>query len=82
MAAFPEGVTRPAQYGNSVKAHAVYLSIYQLLPYERVQSMFVEQYGIPLSVGSFVFGHEPAFKAFHTDCLDDYVIERDTFWNN
>jgi transposase len=52
VAAFPEGVTRPAQYGNSVKAHAVYLSIYQLLPYERVQSMFVEQYGIPLSVGS------------------------------
>jgi transposase len=52
VAAFPEGVTRPAQYGASVKAHAVYLSNYQLLPYDRVQSMFEEQYGIPLSVGS------------------------------
>ena len=52
VAQFPEGVSRPAQYGDSVKAHAVYLSIYQLLPYERVQSMFAEQYGIPLSVGS------------------------------
>lgn len=52
VAAFPDGVTRPAQYGDSVKAHAVYLSIYQLLPYDRVQSMFEEQYGIPLSVGS------------------------------
>lgn len=30
----------------------------------------------------FVFGHEPAFKAFHSDCLDDYVTERDTFWRS
>ena len=30
----------------------------------------------------FVFGHEAAFKTFHTDCLDDYPAERDTFWNS
>ena len=30
----------------------------------------------------FVFGHEPAFKAFHTDCLDDYPTERNTFWTS
>jgi len=30
----------------------------------------------------FVFGHEPAFHAFHLDCLDDYVAERDIFWNS
>lgn len=30
----------------------------------------------------FVFGHEPAFKAFHTDCLDNAVSERDAFWNS
>lgn len=28
----------------------------------------------------FAFGHMPAFKANHTDCLDDYPTERDTFW--
>jgi hypothetical protein len=28
----------------------------------------------------FVFGHEPAFKADHTDCLDDYPANRDAFW--
>ena len=28
----------------------------------------------------FVFGHEPAFKADHTDCLDDYPADRDIFW--
>ncbi|MFO1521969.1 MAG: DUF1566 domain-containing protein [Kiritimatiellia bacterium] len=30
----------------------------------------------------FVFGHEPAFKAFHTDCLDDYPDERNAFWDS
>ena len=28
----------------------------------------------------FIFGHEPAFKTQHTACLDDYPIQRDTFW--
>ncbi len=30
----------------------------------------------------FVFGHEPAFKAFHTDGLDDYPEERNAFWSS
>ena len=54
VADFPAGVTRPVQYGESVKAHAVYLSLFQLLPYERIQSMYADQYGIPLSAGSLV----------------------------
>jgi len=54
VADFPSGVTRPAQYGQSVKAHAVYLSMFQMLPYDRIQSMFADQYGIPLSAGSLV----------------------------
>lgn len=28
----------------------------------------------------FVFGHEPAFKVFHSDGLDDHPAERDAFW--
>jgi len=28
----------------------------------------------------FVFGHEPAFKVYHADCLDDYSANRDAFW--
>lgn len=27
-----------------------------------------------------VFGHEPAFKIFHEDCLDDIVQNRNDFW--
>jgi len=30
----------------------------------------------------FVFGHEPAFKAFHTDCLGEYPTERNAFWRS
>jgi len=30
----------------------------------------------------FVFGHEAAFKVFHTDCLDDFATERNTFWKS
>jgi hypothetical protein len=30
----------------------------------------------------FAMGHEPAFKANHTDCLDDYPIDRDAFWQS
>jgi len=32
MASFPEGVNAPAQYGQGVKAHAVYLSQFKLIP--------------------------------------------------
>lgn len=30
----------------------------------------------------FVAGHEPAFRAFHTDCLDNYPSERDALWDS
>ena len=28
----------------------------------------------------FFAGHEPAFRALHSDCLDNYPSERDAFW--
>jgi predicted phosphodiesterase len=30
----------------------------------------------------FVFGHEPAFKVYHTDNLDNYSANRDAFWSS
>ena len=62
VAPFPEGVTKAVQYGKHVKAHAVYLSQYQLLPYQRVQEYFSEQWGIPLSQGSLFNFNKEAFE--------------------
>ena len=52
VAPFPDGVTRPAQYGNGIKAHAVYLSQFQLLPYKRIEDYFRDQLQIPISSGT------------------------------
>lgn len=52
VAGFPHGVTRPAQYGAAVRANAVYMSMFQLIPYERVQTHFDELFGLPLSSGT------------------------------
>ncbi len=30
----------------------------------------------------FAFGHEPAFRTFHTDCLDAYPDRRDALWRS
>lgn len=59
VAPFPEGVTRAVQYGKQVKAHAVYLSQYQLLPYKRIQEYFTDQLQMPMSEGSlYNFNHQ------------------------
>ena len=43
VARFPTGVSKAVQYGAQLKAHAVYLSQYQLLPYQRIQQYFADQ---------------------------------------
>ena len=52
VAEFPDGITRPIQYGASVKANAVYMSMFQLIPYERIQTHFAELFEIPISAGT------------------------------
>ena len=52
VAEFPAWVTRPIQYGPSVKERAVYLSQYQLTPYKRVSDYFNDQLGLSVSEGS------------------------------
>ena len=52
VAPFPDEVTQPVQYGAQVKSHAVYLSQYQMLPYERIREYFTDQLSLPISVGT------------------------------
>ncbi len=49
---FPPGIKQTVQYGKGIKAHAVYLNSYQLLPYQRIQEYFEQVAGIELSVGT------------------------------
>ncbi len=62
IAPFPDGVDHAVQYGHRVKAHAVYLSQYQLLPYKRIQEYFADQLQMPLSEGSLFNFNRQAFE--------------------
>lgn len=53
-AQFPDHVTKPAQYGNRVKAFSVYLMNYQFIPYERTQEFFNDIFSLPISQGTLV----------------------------
>ncbi len=91
VAEFPEGITRPVQYGIEVKVHAVYMSQFQLVPYRRIEDMFIDQIGIPISVGSIFNFNEDAYhrlemfeaivksKLIHSDLVhvDETGINRD-----
>mgnify|MGYP001025910939 FL=1 len=62
VAPFPEGVSRPAQYGPGVKANSVYMSMFQLIPYNRVEDHFLEQMGMPISGGSIFNFNQEAYE--------------------
>jgi transposase len=51
-AAFPEGVNAPVQYGDGVKAAAVYVKNYQFLPYRRGCELLADLLGCSLSEGT------------------------------
>ena len=53
-AIFPEGITHKAQYGDRLKAHAVYIKNYGLLSYERAAELFEDLFSVPLSPGTLV----------------------------
>jgi len=66
VAKFPAGVTRPVQYGASVKAHSVYMSQQQLIPYDRIRDYFSDQCGIPLSAGTIFNFNKEAYTLLGT----------------
>ena len=51
---FPDGITNTVQYGEKVKAIAVYLTQYQLIPYKRGSELIDDMFGIKLSQGTIV----------------------------
>lgn len=66
VAPFPKDVTHVVQYGNSLKANAVYMSQYQLIPYQRVQDHFSDQMHIPISTGSLCNFNREVYELLET----------------
>jgi transposase len=62
VASFPQGVSKAAQYGTGIKAHSVYMSQFQLIPYNRIQDYFADQLGIPISEGSIFNFNQEAYQ--------------------
>ena len=52
LADFPHTVTAPIQYGSGVATLISYFSVYQSLPYNRLQKMFKQVFSLPLSEGT------------------------------
>lgn len=51
-APFPETIQAPVQYGPRVKALAVYLSVQQLIPEDRLQTVFTDLFSLPISTAT------------------------------
>lgn len=74
VAAFPESVARLIQYGNDFKAHAVYFSQFQLLPYNRIQDYFRYEGQVPVSQGSLFRFNQEAYRLL--DFFDGWVKQQ------
>ena len=84
VAEFPEKLTQPIQYGSDLKAHAVYMSQFQLIPYNRVCDYFSDQMGIPLSAGSVCNFNKEAFSLLSgfDDIVKEKLIKSDLIQHN
>jgi transposase len=61
-AVFPENIEQPVQYGPNLKAIAVYLSQYQLLPYERTSELFFDLFGVNISQATLVNANQSCYE--------------------
>ena len=61
-ATFPEEVQQPVQYGSYLKSIGIYLSQYQLLPYERTSELFADVFGHQLSKATLVNANHAAYE--------------------
>nr|WP_036716603.1 IS66 family transposase [Paenibacillus darwinianus] len=71
---FPEDVAAPVQYGPKFRATAIYLSQYQLLPYERVGEVMEHLFHHKLSEGTLVNANLSFYKQLEP--VEREIVER------
>ena len=75
VAPFPEGVNAPVQYGERVKAMAVYLNHQQLIPEDRLSDVFGDLFDLSISTATVVkMGEALAGKVMpYIETVADYL---------
>ncbi|RQD81737.1 IS66 family transposase, partial [Methanosalsum natronophilum] len=73
-AKFPPAVTQPVQYGTGLLAQLVYLSQYQLIPYNRVAEFVYDIYGLNLSEATIYNAIKTAYE--NLEPAENIIIER------
>lgn len=61
-ATFPEEAQQPVQYGPRLRSTGIYLSQYQLLPYERISELFADLFDHQLSQATLVNANKAAYE--------------------
>jgi transposase len=73
-AEFPEEIKAPAQYGKRVKDLAVYFSVQQLIPEDRIRETFSDVFGLPLATDTIVKAVNDA--AAELKPVQDKILEK------
>ena len=81
---FPTGINAPIQYSSSITAFVAYFSVYQYVPYKRLQQLFADVFNLPLSVGTLdnllIKAREkaqPVYEQIKVEILQSAVIGSD-----
>lgn len=73
-AKFPKHIQGPVQYGERVKATAIYLNHYQLIPLERSGEMFENLFQLPISEGSLIRFTQQAYNGLEK--TNEAIVEK------
>lgn len=70
------GLTFAVEHKN-----ALFLGFDHYVSIHRINQIWMDRQLLKKSVPHlFTYAHEPAFSALHSDCMDDYSLSRDLFW--
>jgi len=62
----PEGITAPAQYGNSVKAYTTLLNVHYKLPFKKIQLLFTDLFGYAINESTVYSATQTCYEKLQT----------------